>query len=200
MTPLMPAPLNLAAANAAREALALRGAMPENVAATSDHLAIIRWAGTHAPHALAGVEAACSAADVEAARTSLPTPGAHELIAALDDAGLPVVIVTNNAASAARTYLARFGLLRHIRDIVGRPENRPDLMTPNSHMVQKALRIAGALPGETVLIGDAVSDVQVAHAAGLRAIGFAKNPRRGQELQAAHADALTQTISALVPG
>ncbi len=199
VTPLMPAPLNMQTADVARAALARHGIDPGEVQATSDHLAIIRWAGTHAPAALPDVEAACTAAEVEAARTSRPTPGAHDLMAALHAAGVPTVIVTNNAASAARTYLERWNLTTYVRGVVGRPEHEPALMKPNPHTVKTALQIAQATPADAVLIGDSVSDVEVAHVAGIRSIGYAKNPRRGDELAAAGAGALTDDISALVP-
>lgn len=199
VTPLMPAPLNMQTADVARAALARHGIDPGEVRATSDHLAIIRWTGSHAPAALADVEAACTTAEVEAARTSQPTPGAHDLMAALDAAGVPVVIVTNNAASAAQTYLERWNLTTRVRGVVGRPEHEPALMKPNPHTVKIALQIVEATPADAVLIGDSVSDVEVAHAAGLRALGYAKNPRRGRELATAGADALTETIGAIVP-
>ncbi|ANC32390.1 HAD family hydrolase [Isoptericola dokdonensis] len=198
VTPLMPAPLNMQAADAARAALACHCLPPAEIRNTSDHLAIIRWAGAYAPNALPDVEAACIEAEVEAARTSEPTAGAHELIAALNHAGVPVVIVTNNAASSARTYLNRFDLAERVLDIVGRPERRPDLMKPNKHMVEEALRTTGATRGETLLIGDSVSDIEVAHAAGLQSLGYAKNMLRGQELSAAGADAMTKSIEALM--
>jgi len=198
ITPLMPAPLNIHAADSARAALARHGIDVEQVRATSDHLAVIRWTGTDAPEALADVEEACTAAELIAARTCQPTPGAHDLVAALDAAGVAVVIVTNNAASAARSYLERWNLTRHVRDVVGRPAQHPDLMKPNPHTVEIALHIAEAHPYDAVLIGDSVSDVHAAHAAGTRVIGYAKNPRRGRELAAADADALTTTMAALV--
>lgn len=199
VTPLMPAPLNMQTADVARAALARHGIDPREAGATSDHLAIIRWAGAHAPAALSDVEAACTTAEVEAARTSQPTPGAHDLMAALNAADVPVVIVTNNAASAARTYLERWSLTTYVRGVVGRPEHEPALMKPNPHTVKIALQIVQATPADAVLIGDSVSDVEVAHAAGLRALGYAKNPRRGRELVTAGADALTETIDAIVP-
>ncbi|MCK9792909.1 HAD hydrolase-like protein [Isoptericola sp. 4D.3] len=199
VTPLMPAPLNMQIADAARAALARHGIDPDEMRETSDHLAIIRWAGAHAPDALPAVEAICTDAEVEAARTSQPTEGAHELITALDEAGVPIVIVTNNSADAASTYLDRFDLAGRIRGIVGRPEGRPDLLKPDTHMVKKALRIARVEAGDATLVGDSVSDVQVAHAAGARSLGYAKNPRRGAELAAAGADALTETMAAMVP-
>lgn len=197
VTPLMPAPLNMRAADAAREALARHGIESTELRETSDHLAIIRWAGAHASDVLQDVEAACIEAEVEAARTSVPTVGAHELITALDEAGIPVVIVTNNAAEAVRTYFDRWALTARVRDVVGRSERKPTLMKPNTHAVEVALRIAGVNPADAVLIGDSVSDVEVAHAAGVLSLGYAKNARRGRELAAARADALTETIEAL---
>ncbi len=197
VTPLMPAPLNMQTADLARAALARHGIDPAEVHVTSDHLAVIRWAGMHAPEALPDVEAACTAAEIDAARTSQPTPGAHVLIAALGAIGVPVVIVTNNAASAARTYLERWNLTAYVRDVVGRPEHAPALMKPNTYTVGAALRIAHVEPADAVLIGDSVSDVEVAHAAGVRSLGYAKNPRRGRELAAAEAEALIESIAEL---
>lgn len=197
ITPLMPAPLNIQAADSAREALVRRSVNVDEVRETSDHLAVIRWTGIHAPEALADVEAACTVAELDAARTCHPTPGSHDLIAALDAAGVPVVIVTNNAASAARMYLERWILASHIRDVVGRPARHPQLMKPSTHTVELALQIAQSDPPDAVLIGDSVSDVRAAHAAGAKVIGFAKNPRRGQELEAAGANAITTRIGAL---
>ena len=89
--------------------------------------------------------------------------------------------------------------LRYVRDVVGRPARHPDLMKPNMHTIAIALQVAHSEASETVLIGDSVSDVLAAHAAGTRVIGFARNPRRGQEVEDAGAHALTTTIGALLP-
>ncbi|MGW8565014.1 HAD family hydrolase [Isoptericola sp. NPDC055881] len=185
------------AANTARAVLARHGIKPAELRETSDHLAIIRWAGSHAPDALSDVEAVCIEAEVEAARISRPTPGAHELIDALHRADVPVVIVTNNAAEAALTYLERWHLAGKVRGVIGRPESEPALMKPNTHLVEAALRIAQVEPAEAVLFGDSVSDVEVARAAGVRSLGYAKTPQRGRELEAAGADALADTVTAL---
>jgi phosphoglycolate phosphatase len=198
VTPLMPAPANMHAADAGRAALAVHGIDASEIRATSDHLAVIRWAGAHAPEALPDVEAACQAAEVEAARSCAPTPGAHELLRALDAQDVPVVIVTNNAADSARTYLERWDLTRYVRDVVGRPDRRPDLMKPHPHTIELALQITTTEPADTVLIGDSVSDIEVARAAGVRSIGYAKNPQRGAELREARAHAITDSISDLV--
>jgi phosphoglycolate phosphatase len=198
VTPLMPAPANMHAADVGRAALAAHGFNPAEIRTTTDHLAVIRWAGSHAHAALADVEAACGKAEVEAARVCTPTPGAHDLLSTLDSNGTPTVIVTNNAADAVLAYLERWNLVDRVRDVVGRPELRPDLMKPNTYTVDRALQALGMRPGTTVLIGDSVSDIVVARKAGVLAIGYAKTPKRGAELRAAGSDAITDSISNLV--
>lgn len=199
VTPLMPAPANMHAADAARQALSAHGAdLPGDVALTSDHLAVIRWTGTHASEALADVENACTAAETDSARTCTPTPGAHALLAALHAVGTPVVIVSNNAAEPIRAYLEHHGLTDYVRDVVGRPFMRPDLMKPHPHTVRCALEIAGAGAQDVVLIGDSVSDIEVARAVDVRSIGYAKTQQRGVELREAGANAITESMTSLV--
>ncbi|GAA4692136.1 phosphoglycolate phosphatase [Promicromonospora umidemergens] len=198
VTPLMPAPANMHAADAARQALAAHGATPpDDIAATSDHLAVIRWTGTHVSEALADVENACTAAETNSARICTPTPGARALLAALHDAGTPVVIVSNNAAEPIRVYLERHGLTAYVRDVVGRPYLRPDLMKPEPHTVHRALTIAEASARSAVFIGDSVSDIEVARATGVRSIGYAKTVQRGTELRDAGADAVIDHMARL---
>ena len=201
VTPLMPAPANLRAADTARHALMAHGVNPPgDIATTADHLAISRWAGTHAPDALRDVDDACTIAEMDSARTCEPTPGAHVLLAALRAARTPVVIVSNNDASAIYLYLDRHGLRGHVRDVVGRPLWRPDLMKPHPQSVQRALGIAGVAAQGAVLIGDSVSDIEVARATGVRSIGYAKSQQRGLELREAGADTITDSMISLIPG
>ena len=49
-----------------------------------------------------------------------------------------------------------------------------------------------------VLLGDSVADIQAARAAGVRSVGYGKNPRRFGELESAGADATVGSISDLV--
>ncbi|MFI2365666.1 HAD family hydrolase [Promicromonospora sp. NPDC019610] len=201
VTPLMPAPANMRATDAARQALTAHGTtLPDDIAATSDHLAVIRWAGKHAPDALEDVDAACTAAEVESARTCIPTPGAHTLLAALHEAQVWVVIVSNNAEPAIYAYIRRHKLGKYLYEVVGRPPRRPDLMKPHPYMVERALGMARARAQDAVLIGDSVSDIEVARATGIRSIGYAKTQERGAELRAAGADALVHSMATLAPG
>lgn len=198
VTPLMPAPANMHAADAARQAITAHGTTPpDDIATTSDHLAVLRWAGVHAPEVLADVEAACTSAEVESARACIPTPGAHALLATLHEAEVLVAIVSNNAEPAIDTYIRRHQLGTRVYDVIGRPPMRPDLMKPHPHIVKLALEATWANARSTVLIGDSVSDIEVAQATGIRSIGYAKTQQRGAELRAAGADAVTDSMARL---
>ena len=47
------------------------------------------------------------------------------------------------------------------------------------------------------MIGDSVTDINVCAETGVHSIGFAKNPKRGEELVRAGADALVDSMSDL---
>lgn len=131
-----------------------------------------------------------------------PAPGAHALLVALHAAGTPVVIVSNNAAEPIRVHLEHYGLAACVCDVVGRPVTRPDLMKPHPHTVrramERAMEIAGIGSQDAVLIGDSVSDIEVARAAGVRSIGYAKTQQRGAELSEAGADVVVDSMTCLV--
>lgn len=194
VTALMPTPINAQAADAARAAL--NGFdLPPEVAITSDHLTVLRWAATNAPERLAAVEAACVTAEIAAAQFCEPTAGALDFLRWCQRQGKPIVIVSNNAAEAITTYLNRFNATSLIRGIVGREPGRPDLLKPHPSLVLAALDLAQVEPADAVLIGDSVTDVEVAQTTGVPAIGYAKTCTRGQELKGAGADALVEGIS-----
>lgn len=198
VTPLIPAPANLEAANAARAPLLARGInLGDNIRTTSDHLAVLRWTARHAPEALPEVEALCDDAEKAAAATAVPTEGAHDLVRGCHQSNKPIVIVSNNAETAIRAYLERWSLGPYLVTVIGRPRHRPDLMKPNTHTVDAALRLLKTEPRRTLFVGDSVSDVEVSQAAGVRCIGYAKTPRRGKELRIAGADAVITSMSAL---
>lgn len=198
VTPLMPAPANLEVANAARAPLLARDiALNDPIGTTSDHLAVLRWTATNAHQALAEVETLCDDAETAAASTAIPTPGTHTLLVRCHQRGKPVVIVSNNAEVAIRAYLERWSLIPYVVAVIGRPVGRPDLMKPNTHTVHEALRVLRIEPDRAVFIGDSVSDVEVSRAVGVPCIGYAKTPRRGEELWEARADAVTSEMAEL---
>ena len=198
LTILMPPPSNAEAAEAARAALGgYIDVLPSQIATTTDHLAVLRYSAVMPIETLQRVEDACVKAEAEAARTSQPTLGAHELLKACANRGKPVVIVSNNSAEAVHTYLNRFRLHSLVRAVIGRQPRRPDLMKPHPSLVAAALDLLDIHGPKAVLVGDAITDVQAAHTGRVRAIGYAKTLTRGHELALAGADALTEDMGAL---
>lgn len=200
VTALLPAGPNAALAQAARQVLYDKGIrVPTAVEATTDHLAVLRFAGsTRVPSAvLDAVESACIGGEVEAARLSALTPGARDALNAFHEAHRPVVIVSNNAPEAIATFLTRHGLDTQISGAVGRVPAHPELMKPHPHLVRRALEILAVDARQCVLVGDSVTDIEVGLGAKVRTIGYAKTPERGEHLADAGADAIVATMSEL---
>jgi beta-phosphoglucomutase-like phosphatase (HAD superfamily) len=145
VTPLLPAGPNAHLAHATREQLRRSGVtIPTAVATTTDHLAVLRLATNEADAIREAVELVAIAGEVEAAKTSTPTAGAHDTLRGCREAGRAVVIVSNNAAQAVETYLDRHHLNGLVSAVLGRPYGRPDLMKPHPELVDRAVRILAA--------------------------------------------------------
>jgi len=68
---------------------------------------------------------------------------------------------------------------------------------PHPAMLEAALLEAGAPPQEAVMIGDTTFDMAMARAAGVRAIGVAWGYHSAEELIAAGADGVAETVAEL---
>lgn len=198
VTALMPPPANRLAADATRSPLFAAGFdLPAEVADTTDHLAVLRYAAYLDRLALHEAETAAIAAEVNAARTSHPTSGANEFLHACHIAGKRIVVVSNNSAEAVHTYLRRFALHQLVHAVVGREPHRPDLMKPHPSLVGAALEMLDLQAKRCVLIGDSVTDVLVARATSMPNIGYGKHPQRYAELLDAGADAVIANMNTL---
>ncbi|UPK74795.1 HAD hydrolase-like protein [Nocardioidaceae bacterium SCSIO 66511] len=172
--------------------------VPDHIEATTDHLAVLRFAAdTQAARVLGQLEEACRAAEVMAAAAAEPTPGSDDVLYAAQFARRPIVIVTNNADEAVDTYLHRRGLTNLIVGIVGREPGHPELMKPHARPVQLALEALRSEPESCAFVGDSVTDIEVSHATGVHSIGYAKTRERGQELANAQADVIIHDMSDL---
>lgn len=201
VTPLMPPPSNRHAADLTRAAVILDGsARSQSVRETTDHLAVLRYAAEVLDWSqVEAAESASIKAEIEAAATSRITPGAEQLLIACQRVDKPVVLVSNNSAEALKLFIARHRLDGLVYDVVGRPEHRPDLMKPDPHMVRAALSLLTVDAWDAVLIGDSVSDIIAARAAGVPTVGYAKTPARGAELADAGATAIIDRMTDAVP-
>ncbi|MFI5523996.1 HAD family hydrolase [Streptomyces platensis] len=165
---------------------------------TDDPMEVLRLSYESNPKVGLQIERALTAAELEAvAVAGAPTPGAVSALEAAVTAGRRVAVVSNNSAECVRAFLARHSLNDHVREVVGRAADRPDLMKPHPHSLLRAAELLEVGPSECVLIGDSVTDIQAAHLAGGTAIGFANKPRKREAFMEAGAEAVTEQMEAI---
>lgn len=189
ITTLMPPPLNAHAADGVRAAL-VGIELPDEVIATTDHLAVLRFAAEHVPDRLQVIERACAEVEMACARKSDPSPEIRDLLSRAERADVPVAIVSNNSEAAVRVFLERFDWAGQIKVLSCRTPARVSRMKPDPYFVAEAARRVGVPPARCVLVGDSVADVQAGHGAGTLVVGLAKTPDRGSVLANAGSDAL----------
>jgi phosphoglycolate phosphatase len=191
VTRLLPPPANAEVARLVRQPLLDAGIhLPPEIAETTDHIAILRFAGKVGGEPQARVEGLSVAAEVGAARRSSPTLGLVETLLAARVAQRPVALVSNNHRDALEVFLTTHDLLGYVHSIFGRVDGSPELMKPDPHVLKTAMRILGTSADRCLLIGDSVSDVEAGQTVGIRVLGFAKSSQRAVELEQAGADAI----------
>ncbi|MFF3864588.1 HAD family hydrolase [Micromonospora sp. NPDC001898] len=163
--------------------------VPPDLAGEPDPLEVLRRTGAAGDHGVTrAVEDALCAAERRAVETAEPTPYGREVIVAARQAGMPVAAVSNNSAGAVIAYLAAHRLAGYVSPVVGRAYADPDLMKPNPEPILQAVRALGLAPAGCVLVGDSLSDIEGARAAGVRVVGYANRPQKVRGFHAAHAD------------
>ncbi|MFC7530493.1 HAD family hydrolase [Actinoplanes sp. GCM10030250] len=149
-------------------------AMPAELRGEQDPLAVLRWAGESCTHEVTEtVEKALCAAEVRAATVAAPTPFGREVILGAHARRVPVAVVSNNSAAAIEAYLTAHGLASYVNPIIGRAFADPRRMKPNPEPVLAAVHALRAAPEHCTLVGDSLSDIEAAHAAGVAVIGYA---------------------------
>jgi HAD superfamily hydrolase (TIGR01509 family) len=104
--------------------------------------------------------------ELAAARASVPNDGAEELVRRLARAGIACGILSRNSLGSIREALKRFSEIGVgdfpviiTREDEGRPKPHPD-------GVHRAAELFGVAPGEMLVVGDYVFDIEAGKAAG----------------------------------
>ena len=101
-----------------------------------------------------------------------PVGGVHELVAQLDDRGVPLFVVTNFSADFWPAFRARErGFLDRFRDVLVSGEAK--LRKPDPAIYALALDRFRLRPGEALFVDDRPANVESARAAGMHAHLFA---------------------------
>ena len=113
--------------------------------------------------------------------------GIAELIAALADAGWTLAVATGKSRRGLDHCLAQHGLTARFASLQT-ADDHPS--KPHPAMIDAALAETGMDRADAVMIGDTVVDIDMAAAAGVRAIGVAWGYHTVQELRDAGAAAV----------
>jgi phosphoglycolate phosphatase-like HAD superfamily hydrolase len=160
--------------------------LPRELRLTDDPLDFLRLAG-HVPGVDARVLAdAVRDAEVISACSATATRGTAGVLAAARRSERALSIVSNGSREAVEAYLTEHGLLEHFETIearAGSTESDATRLKPHPHLLLAALDGYVARHGGTadearraaVFVGDSVSDVLTAKAAGIRCIALAND-------------------------
>ena len=97
-----------------------------------------------------------------------PLPGAKELIASLAERGYALWVATSASPADLRGVIERLEIEGRVAGIVSSKD--VEEAKPEPDLFQLVLRQAGAEPGETIVLGDTIWDVEAAARAGLRTV------------------------------
>lgn len=125
-------------------------------------------------------------------KRSVLYPGVIEGIAFMKGAGYQLGCVTNKAAQFTEPLLRDLGIRENFGLVVSGdtlPKKKPDPM-PLLHAAQHF----GVEPAEALMIGDSVSDVTAARAAGFGIICMSYGYNHGQDIRAAKPDAVIDSM------
>ena len=117
---------------------------------------------------------------------STPYPGLAEAMARLSEAGHTLAVCTNKPEALARRLIDGLGLSAHFSAITGGDSFA--VRKPDAEHLLGTVRLAGADPKRTVMVGDSLNDMLVARNAGVPSIGvpFGYSDVPVAELQPSH--------------
>lgn len=136
--------------------------------------------------------------DLYAANTSQRShlyPGVAEGLAYLREAGYKLGCVTNKAEAFTLPLLRELGIIDNFAIVVSGdtlPKKKPDPM-PLLHAAEHF----GVAPQAAMMLGDSVSDVKAARAAGFQIVCMSYGYNHGQDIREAEPDAVIDSMAEL---
>ena len=114
-------------------------------------------------------------------------PGAREIVQRMHRAGLDLGIATNRGQQSLQRVLQESGLDEFFKVTRAAGQVPPK---PCPQMIEEIMDVFGVLPSQTLMIGDSLSDIEMAMEAGVEAIGVDFYHQMGDELSLAGAKAV----------
>jgi phosphoglycolate phosphatase len=122
-------------------------------------------------------------------------PEAGETLARLKAAGIRLCCITNKKRRFSEPLLADLQLLAYFDFLVcgdDLPVNKPDPLT-----LRHAMQRAETGPDETLMVGDSVTDVKTARAAGVRVVAVSYGYNHGEDIRAAGPDWVVDSLAGI---
>lgn len=123
-------------------------------------------------------------------------PGVKETLEALRKRGYRMTIATSRLTDSLMLFMRHHGIDHYFEYAVG-----SDSVThhkPHPEPALKTLRELNIAPSEAIMVGDMPVDIAMAHNAGIRAIGVDYGNATREELEAAEADWIVDSITKIV--
>ncbi len=130
-----------------------------------------------------GAERIVLECEIAGCQQASPVPGASEALDLLRRAGLRLGVITRNCSAVVARLVQRFGW--RFDAIVPREHARA--VKPAAEHLLQALQLLSAAPAEAAMIGDHLTDIQCAVAAGALPIGVASSDEAADTLRRAGA-------------
>ena len=123
-------------------------------------------------------------------------PGVKETLEALRKRGYRMTIATSRLTDSLMLFMRHHGIDHYFEYTVG-----SDSVThhkPHPEPALKTLRELNIAPSEAIMVGDMPVDIAMAHNAGIRAIGVDYGNATREELEAAEADWIVDSITKIL--
>ncbi|MFF4363658.1 HAD family hydrolase [Streptomyces sp. NPDC001604] len=137
-------------------------------------------------------------AEISAAADATRAEHIGELVLRLRKLGMRLVIVSNNAEGAILRALEGMRLTPQFEAVFGRDPQDARLMKPNPHCVRRALAHLGIPARACLLVGDQITDLTAARAAGTRFLGWTQDEIQAKEMERDGSDAVVSSHRPLV--
>lgn len=178
-----------------------RGHVPPAMTELRDSHAILQELRQDASPSAAAVADLVTRAERAAVLDREPTDRCAEVITLLAALGKRLAIASNNDAGAITEFLALHKMAPFFTDrVFGRDSRALDRMKPEPDSVLRAVTALGLSPSLCVMVGDKVSDLEAARAAGTSFLGCTHDETERDHMLKLGADAVVTSLSVvLVP-
>jgi HAD superfamily hydrolase (TIGR01509 family) len=165
---------------------------------TNEPFEILSYVARDKPADALRAEAELARLETSAVGTAAPTPGAAAVLRHFKESGRPVVVVSNNSAGAVHAYLVRHGLTHLVAGMTSRTDPDPRLLKPDPFLLHEGARLLNAEISDCLMIGDSITDIQAAHAAGAAVLGYANKPGKREKFERVKPDAVIEDMAELL--